>query len=151
MLQLFFFFFSSRRRHTRSLGDWSSDVCSSDLRFVVGSTRVIVPALQSAVQTEPAPAATPIGPFADGCLGLHAVRRPVDPDDRMAFEARDPRRPVRVSDPIGAPGTAIRAWTRGGAAAAWTPAASVKAVQTTAAAVVRRVTTTLRDITTRLL
>src|SRR5438132_12725406 len=27
-----FFFFSSRRRHTRSLCDWSSDVCSSDLR-----------------------------------------------------------------------------------------------------------------------
>src|SRR5207248_4274930 len=29
---LFFFFFSSRRRHTRSYGDWSSDVCSSDLQ-----------------------------------------------------------------------------------------------------------------------
>src|SRR5690349_23858093 len=28
----FFFFFSSRRRHTRSLRDWSSDVCSSDLQ-----------------------------------------------------------------------------------------------------------------------
>src|SRR5256885_7703846 len=28
---LFFFFFSSRRRHTRLQGDWSSDVCSSDL------------------------------------------------------------------------------------------------------------------------
>src|SRR5690349_23691936 len=28
---LFLFFFSSRRRHTRSLRDWSSDVCSSDL------------------------------------------------------------------------------------------------------------------------
>src|SRR5260221_5916504 len=26
-----FFFFSSRRRHTISLCDWSSDVCSSDL------------------------------------------------------------------------------------------------------------------------
>src|SRR5207248_7894924 len=29
------FFFSSRRRHTRSYGDWSSDVCSSDLVFPV--------------------------------------------------------------------------------------------------------------------
>src|SRR5215204_7113649 len=29
---MLFFFFSSRRRHTRSLCDWSSDVCSSDLR-----------------------------------------------------------------------------------------------------------------------
>src|SRR2546426_6040684 len=28
---LCFFFFSSRRRHTRLQGDWSSDVCSSDL------------------------------------------------------------------------------------------------------------------------
>src|SRR5438874_4999521 len=30
-LYFFVFFFSSRRRHTRSLRDWSSDVCSSDL------------------------------------------------------------------------------------------------------------------------
>src|ERR671927_447631 len=30
-LAALFFFFSSRRRHTRSLCDWSSDVCSSDL------------------------------------------------------------------------------------------------------------------------
>src|SRR5256885_16917369 len=28
---LVLFFFSSRRRHTRLQGDWSSDVCSSDL------------------------------------------------------------------------------------------------------------------------
>src|SRR5437588_2721006 len=31
---MFIFFFSSRRRHTRSLCDWSSDVCSSDLEPV---------------------------------------------------------------------------------------------------------------------
>src|SRR5690349_15574576 len=30
---IIFFFFSSRRRHTRSLRDWSSDVCSSDLKI----------------------------------------------------------------------------------------------------------------------
>src|SRR5690349_22944771 len=30
-----FFFFSSRRRHTRSLRDWSSDVCSSDLALAL--------------------------------------------------------------------------------------------------------------------
>src|SRR5256885_8417352 len=31
---ILFFFFSSRRRHTRLQGDWSSDVCSSDLIYV---------------------------------------------------------------------------------------------------------------------
>src|SRR5256885_15399408 len=31
-----YFFFSSRRRHTRLQGDWSSDVCSSDLRLIAG-------------------------------------------------------------------------------------------------------------------
>src|SRR5256885_10290233 len=30
------FFFSSRRRHTRLQGDWSSDVCSSDLAVQLG-------------------------------------------------------------------------------------------------------------------
>src|SRR2546429_4319901 len=30
-----FFFFSSRRRHTRCSRDWSSDVCSSDLKIKV--------------------------------------------------------------------------------------------------------------------
>src|SRR2546422_5303958 len=30
---MLFFFFSSRRRHTRCSRDWSSDVCSSDLRI----------------------------------------------------------------------------------------------------------------------
>src|SRR6266566_7274681 len=33
------FFFSSRRRHTRLQGDWSSDVCSSDLRDAALSPR----------------------------------------------------------------------------------------------------------------
>src|SRR5215204_1461172 len=35
MFYSFFFFFSSRRRHTRSLCDWSSDVCSSDLLLAI--------------------------------------------------------------------------------------------------------------------
>src|SRR5256885_6951690 len=39
-----FFFFSSRRRHTRLQGDWSSDVCSSDL-----------PELEQAVKIDPNP------------------------------------------------------------------------------------------------
>src|ERR1017187_4173726 len=31
LLFILVLFFSSRRRHTRYIGDWSSDVCSSDL------------------------------------------------------------------------------------------------------------------------
>src|SRR3712207_9118917 len=34
MISVFFFFFSSRRRHTRYWRDWSSDVCSSDLKIL---------------------------------------------------------------------------------------------------------------------
>src|SRR5438067_6854747 len=37
-----FFFFSSRRRHTRSKRDWSSDVCSSDLRLQRPATVALV-------------------------------------------------------------------------------------------------------------
>src|SRR5262249_58442807 len=32
LVRFVFFFFSSRRRHTRLVSDWSSDVCSSDLK-----------------------------------------------------------------------------------------------------------------------
>src|SRR5256886_8499754 len=39
VLLVFFFFFSSRRRHTRFDCDWSSDVCSSDLK-VIGKGRL---------------------------------------------------------------------------------------------------------------
>src|SRR5690625_5826322 len=35
MCCMLFCFFSSRRRHTRWPRDWSSDVCSSDLDFVI--------------------------------------------------------------------------------------------------------------------
>src|SRR5215467_15407812 len=54
------FFFSSRRRHTRLQGDWSSDVCSSDLypecdcilrsgaRVATNRKRVLVPSVMGA-------------------------------------------------------------------------------------------------------
>src|SRR5207237_3025150 len=48
------FFFSSRRRHTRFKCDWSSDVCSSDLRnfsnvhrIPLGVTDAVLPRPQS--------------------------------------------------------------------------------------------------------
>src|SRR5256885_3952912 len=37
------FFFSSRRRHTRLQGDWSSDVCSSDLCRLLSCPRRSAP------------------------------------------------------------------------------------------------------------
>src|SRR2546430_16195780 len=39
MIEDSFFFFSSRRRHTRFDCDWSSDVCSSDLRSTTSPNR----------------------------------------------------------------------------------------------------------------
>src|SRR3989442_8717608 len=48
-----FFFFSSRRRHTRCGRDWSSDVCSSDLRRRSPSSAEItygsIPALEKEI------------------------------------------------------------------------------------------------------
>src|SRR5436190_5288647 len=44
----FIFFFSSRRRHTRSLCDWSSDVCSSDLSKGIAFLLTVMPASPSA-------------------------------------------------------------------------------------------------------
>src|SRR6267154_2485998 len=46
----FFFFFSSRRRHTRWTGDWSSDVCSSDLgfwRYAIRSRKLVQKCVRS--------------------------------------------------------------------------------------------------------
>src|SRR5207249_8972116 len=39
---IYYFFFSSRRRHTRSKRDWSSDVCSSDLKGTLDGDLVLV-------------------------------------------------------------------------------------------------------------
>src|SRR5438132_8512641 len=52
-----YFFFSSRRRHTRSLCDWSSDVCSSDLIRILASVFVLCSfaACPSRAQTALAP------------------------------------------------------------------------------------------------
>src|SRR5256885_4377875 len=41
---LILFFFSSRRRHTRLQGDWSSDVCSSDLYNLLNAFLAALPA-----------------------------------------------------------------------------------------------------------
>src|SRR5256885_13327666 len=46
------FFFSSRRRHTRLQGDWSSDVCSSDLPLAAVLEMAPANVLQGAVRLQ---------------------------------------------------------------------------------------------------
>src|SRR3989454_7917243 len=52
MRMLAVFFFSSRRRHTRLQGDWSSDVCSSDLNDDAIRAVSLIPAAVSEVISE---------------------------------------------------------------------------------------------------
>src|SRR5262245_52460108 len=55
------FFFSSSRRHTSCLSDWSSDVCSSDLRGLVHKLRLAVtpPHPDSSLRSESDPGSSP--------------------------------------------------------------------------------------------
>src|SRR5256885_12067789 len=48
-----YFFFSSRRRHTRLQGDWSSDVCSSDLTLQHCDAFITAAALNVADRADP--------------------------------------------------------------------------------------------------
>src|SRR5260221_2014323 len=70
------FFFSSRRRHTRSLCDWSSDVCSSDLPF--GAAEHAIEPLLAAEQRRG------IDPRLAAWPALHVGRR-----ERVLAECRD--------------------------------------------------------------
>src|SRR6266496_4677785 len=72
-----FFFFSSRRRHTRSLRDWSSDVCSSDLLGNVLAVGVTVHG--HALPRAPAEELVQRQP---GDLGLDVPQGDVDRGDR---------------------------------------------------------------------
>src|SRR6266850_3963633 len=88
-LMMYFFFFSSRRRHTRLQGDWSSDVCSSDLIAAsvkgFGSTgpyaeyksfEWIAQAMAGAMSMTGSPDGPPtkaIGGLADTGAGLHTA------------------------------------------------------------------------------
>src|SRR5882757_10805568 len=70
---IFFFFFSSRRRHTRYWRDWSSDVCSSDLRIHVFD---IAQAIDAAFARR-----------ADGIFNL-VDDEPASPSEQIAFAAQ---------------------------------------------------------------
>src|SRR6266496_5831691 len=88
----FFFFFSSRRRHTRSLRDWSSDVCSSDLRSRIEDVK---PAAQAGRQFH-------VGILQFDFLLLTFNHHPMPPPARvLALDVGSKRIGVAVSDPLG--------------------------------------------------
>src|SRR6267154_6304860 len=68
---LVFFFFSSRRRHTRWTGDWSSDVCSSDL-----VERAVEPLDRESRVREPSGISLPCSRLRLPALGMHYLPEP---------------------------------------------------------------------------
>src|SRR5437763_8350205 len=60
------FFFSSRSRHTRYIGDWSSDVCSSDLSSGTVSARIY--ALEEQIRALTVPLLVIVGEHDDASL-----------------------------------------------------------------------------------
>src|SRR2546430_11199615 len=78
-----YFFFSSRRRHTRFDCDWSSDVCSSDLRIVVICAHhpraaenldpLVIPIHRTAAVVDRAD--DPVGKLENGHGGIHVAQR----------------------------------------------------------------------------
>src|SRR5207248_1919420 len=73
----FFFFFSSRRRHTRSYGDWSSDVCSSDLKY---NKTEALRSFQMALQVDPR--------YAPALIGSARVLSDENPPQAIALAKR---------------------------------------------------------------
>src|SRR5256885_7693496 len=82
-LDSIYFFFSSRRRHTRLQGDWSSDVCSSDL-------------LQARAQNQHAHDAIASG-RREGCGGGNLATRAARRNPRVAPGRLDSR-PMTQAD-----------------------------------------------------
>src|SRR5215467_5632611 len=88
------FFFSSRRRHTRLQGDWSSDVCSSDLEAAHEAT------LRALERTARHPA---------WVRALAAATRAAPRDPRIVFGITFPG-PVGLAAGMDKDGRALRAW-----------------------------------------
>src|SRR5256885_8350726 len=88
--ELCFFFFSSRRRHTRLQGDWSSDVCSSDLDL----GRHLVEFLGAAAFPQGEPAGGPIQMQDGGRQILVVALHRLDGPDSMLVAARSEERRV---------------------------------------------------------
>src|SRR5207247_5550359 len=90
-LFLSFFFFSSRRRHTRSTRDWSSDVCSSDLRNQLKASFQI-----NDFHLRPNHQFFPVFAF-QRRAGQHHILALCDPLQNRIPDRSQPRRPVRIT------------------------------------------------------
>src|SRR5207248_3852525 len=77
-----FFFFSSRRRHTRSYGDWSSDVCSSDLQ---AETIAVVPSTLWSLTVDPNRPGSLVQSVDGLALAARAVRDQLSNDTWMVL------------------------------------------------------------------
>src|SRR5690606_40293608 len=78
-------FCSSRRRHTRFSRDWSSDVCSSDLRLVTVEVTLDPAALQRVPDPTQDPLVNVIGPLPRDFVSSIAGWLEVTPDDGDAL------------------------------------------------------------------
>src|SRR6267378_6944261 len=83
-----FFFFSSRRRHTRSLRDWSSDVCSSDLYARRHGRRLYMGHEETAETSPEITRAVAHRTLAEGKRVFPALRTLADHDIRSAWSGR---------------------------------------------------------------
>src|SRR6267378_6871359 len=83
-----FFFFSSRRRHTRSLRDWSSDVCSSDLYARRHGRRLYMGHEETAETSPEITRAVARRTLAEGKRVFPALRALADHDIRSAWSGR---------------------------------------------------------------
>src|SRR5207253_8610472 len=104
------FFFSSRRRHTRWPRDWSSDVCSSDLRY---------PDLEELVQVgaEDRQELEPLEPRVRGVGGLFEHPRVELEPGQLAVEVVIRRE--RRGDKIGRASCRERVWRWVGGGGVW--------------------------------
>src|SRR5258705_2825544 len=91
------FFFSSRRRHTRCLSDWSSDVCSSDLKMGTDATAAAGPGATaaSASDAEILTYGKAEGLFAGVSLGGATVEPDNDANHRLYGKTLTPTKIVR--------------------------------------------------------